>query len=79
MSSSAAHKLGDAVDLSVYGINGAVDIVHNPSFETLFTEETRDDFRALNGPLLLNSELSLSTPASSPVVPRKINTSLKTM
>jgi len=45
MSSSAAHKLGDAVDLSVYGINGAVDIVHNPSFETLFAEETRDDLQ----------------------------------
>ena len=43
MSSSAAHKLGDAVDLSIYGINGASDIIHNPSFETLFAEETRDD------------------------------------
>ena len=43
MSSSAAHKLGDAVDLSIYGINGATDVIHNPSFETLFAEETRED------------------------------------
>jgi len=43
MSRSAAQQLGDAVDLSVYGITGVTDIVHNPSFDVLFEEETRDD------------------------------------
>lgn len=43
MSSNAARMQGDAVDLSIYGINGVADIVHNPSFDVLFAEETRDD------------------------------------
>ncbi|MDD3160301.1 MAG: phosphoenolpyruvate carboxykinase (ATP) [Bacteroidales bacterium] len=29
------------VDLSKYGITGAVEVVYNPSFETLFAEETK--------------------------------------
>ncbi len=29
------------IDLSQYGINGATDIVRNPSFDTLFEEETK--------------------------------------
>ena len=28
-------------DLSVYGINGVTEILHNPSYETLFEEETK--------------------------------------
>ena len=28
------------IDLSVYGITGAVEIVHNPSYEELFAAET---------------------------------------
>lgn len=30
------------MDLSKYGITGATEVVHNPSYETLFTEETKE-------------------------------------
>lgn len=30
------------LDLTKYGISGATEIVHNPSYETLFAEETRE-------------------------------------
>jgi phosphoenolpyruvate carboxykinase (ATP) len=43
MSISTALAFGDRIDLSIYGIHSATDIVHNPSFETLFAEETRAD------------------------------------
>ena len=29
------------IDLSKYGINGTTEIVHNPSYEVLFEEETK--------------------------------------
>ena len=29
------------IDLSKYGINGAVEILHNPSYDVLFAEETK--------------------------------------
>ena len=29
------------VDLTKYGITGTTEIVHNPSYETLFEEETK--------------------------------------
>ena len=29
------------LDLSKYGINGVTEIVHNPSYEVLFAEETK--------------------------------------
>ena len=32
-----------ALDLSKYGINGAVEIVHNPSYDVLFAEETKPE------------------------------------
>ncbi len=32
-----------AIDLSKYGITGATEIVHNPSYEVLFEEETKAD------------------------------------
>ncbi len=31
-----------AIDLSKYGINGATEIVYNPSYEVLFAEETKE-------------------------------------
>ena len=31
------------IDLSQYGINGTTEIVYNPSFETLFEEETKPE------------------------------------
>lgn len=52
MISNHSSKLGDAVDLSEYGINSAVDIIHNPSFETLFAEETRDDLEGFERSIL---------------------------
>ena len=32
-----------AIDLTKYGITGTTEIVHNPSFEMLFEEETRPE------------------------------------
>ncbi|MEG1616069.1 MAG: phosphoenolpyruvate carboxykinase (ATP) [Bacteroidales bacterium] len=32
-----------ALDLTQYGINGAVEILHNPSYEVLFAEETKPE------------------------------------
>ncbi len=29
------------IDLSKYGITGTTEIVHNPSYETLYEEETK--------------------------------------
>jgi len=43
MSSSAARMLGGVVDLSIYGIDGVTEICHNPSFDELYAEETRED------------------------------------
>ena len=43
----AARVLAHGIDLSVHGIDGVTDIVHNPSFETLFEEETRDGLEGL--------------------------------
>jgi phosphoenolpyruvate carboxykinase (ATP) len=43
MSIGAARQLGDAIDLSIYGISNVAEIVHNPSFDLLHTEEMRDD------------------------------------
>ena len=31
------------IDLTKYGIVGTTEIVYNPSYETLFEEETRKD------------------------------------
>ena len=31
-----------AIDLTKYGITGTTEIVHNPSFEMLFEEETKE-------------------------------------
>ena len=33
------------LDLSKYGITGAIEIVHNPSYETLFAEETKESLQ----------------------------------
>ncbi len=33
----------DTLDLTLYGITGAVDILRNPSYDLLYEEETRDD------------------------------------
>lgn len=35
--------MSNTIDLSQYGITNASEIIHNPSFEVLFNEETRED------------------------------------
>ena len=35
--------MSNSLDLSQYGITDATEVIHNPSFDVLFAEETRDD------------------------------------
>ena len=35
------------IDLSKYGISGTTEIVHNPSYELLFEEETNQNSKVL--------------------------------
>jgi len=42
-----ARALAQGIDLSSHGICGATDIVHNPSYEQLFAEETREGLEGL--------------------------------
>lgn len=39
----ASHQ--PAIDLTQYGIKDAIEIIHNPSYDLLFTEETRNDLK----------------------------------
>lgn len=54
MSISTALDYGDRIDLSAYGINRVSEVIHNPSFETLFSEETRDDLSGYERAVLTN-------------------------
>ena len=36
------------INLSKYGITGTTEIVHNPSFEVLFEEETRPELEGFD-------------------------------
>ena len=38
------------IDLTKYGITGTTEIVHNPSYEELFAEETKPGLEATRGP-----------------------------
>ena len=40
-----------AIDLTKYGITGTVEIVHNPSYELLFEEETKPGLEGSNSSL----------------------------
>ena len=42
------------LNLTKYGITDTVEIVHNPSFELLFEEETRPELTALIKARLVN-------------------------
>ena len=42
-----ARVITPGLDLSPYGIDSAVEIIYNPSYEQLFAEETRDDLQGL--------------------------------
>ena len=35
------------LDLSKYGITGVTEILHNPSYDVLFAEETNQGWKAL--------------------------------
>ena len=39
------------VDLSKYGITGATEIIHNPSYELLFEEETKPELEGFENTL----------------------------
>jgi len=43
----AARVVNTGIDLSLYGISAPAEIVHNPSYDQLFAEESRDDLQAL--------------------------------
>ncbi|MEM7293584.1 MAG: phosphoenolpyruvate carboxykinase (ATP) [Pseudomonadota bacterium] len=45
MRSSAAQLAPSGIDLGRYGINGATEVIYNPSYELLFEEETRPDLQ----------------------------------
>ena len=38
------------LDLSKYGITGVSEVLHNPSYETLFKEETKEGLTGLKRP-----------------------------
>ncbi len=50
-----APKLTSRLDLSVYGINDVTEIVHNPSFDQLFKEETADGLQGFERGVLTNT------------------------
>ena len=43
------------IDLSRYGISNALELVHNPSYEQLFAEETRDELQGYEKGVLTES------------------------
>ncbi len=43
----AARVIPDGIDLTVYGISTASEVIYNPSYERLFTEETQDGLQEL--------------------------------
>ncbi len=47
--------MSHSIDLSVYGILDAAEIVYNPSYEMLFEEETRSDLSGYEKGVLTNS------------------------
>ena len=58
------------LDLSKYGITGATEIVHNPSYDVLFAEETKPGLEGFE-------KGQVTELVFTPVVLLKINSSLK--
>ena len=52
MSIGAARQVGDAIDLSIYGIYSVAEVVHNPTFEMLRAEELHDDLEGFERAVL---------------------------
>ena len=47
------------IDLTKYGITGTSEVVYNPSFETLFEEETKPAWKGLKRDRSANLALSM--------------------
>ena len=54
------------IDLSKYGINGAVEILHNPSYDVLFAEETKPGLEGFDNVLEGMTALAMSSDAVAP-------------
>jgi len=67
------------LDLSKYGIVGDFEVVHNPSYETLFQDETNPANEGFERAKLTKQVQQPFTPVNSPDVLPKTNTLLKTM
>ena len=52
---ATAKQIETMLDLSQYGIDGATDVVHNPSYEQLFAEETADHLQGLERGIVTES------------------------
>ena len=64
------------LDLTKYGITGATEIVHNPSYEMLFEEETKSDLTGYEkGQVSELGAVNVMT-VFTPVVLLKTNSSL---
>ena len=60
------------INLEKYGITGTTEIVHNPSFETLFEEETRADLTGYeagthNIDVYVKNDLNLAVMQAKPI------------
>lgn len=50
-----AIQMNNSVDLSKYGIANVTDLIHNPSYEQLFVEETRDSLSGMEKGIVTKS------------------------
>ena len=65
------------LDLSKYGITGVTEILHNPSYDVLFAEETKPSLEGFEkGQVTELGAVNVMT-VSIPVVLLKINSSLR--
>ena len=64
------------INLSKYGITGTTEIVHNPSYELLFEEETRTDLEGFEKGQVseLYGGLLTNTRTTTIRLPRKLGT-----
>ena len=63
------------IDLSKYGITGTTEIVYNPSYETLFEEETKPELTGYEKDRSVNLVQSMLLLVFTQVVLQKINLS----
>ena len=53
--SALENSLANSIDLSVYGINNVASVVYNPSYDTLYAEETKDDLEGFERGIVTES------------------------